>query len=152
MNILEGSSTWGVWKIFEFSLLLFRLDGIYWSLWHLKIREISRMWKRSDATTSRYKIFPQCHNVTLYVNFEIKNNKKYLFQKLRSFSTYKIFLASKIHHLYPRGCQVCIDTHNARYCQIIPKRMIKKTSQEQNYILNVDIVIRYISFGHTTNW
>ena len=95
------------------------------------------MWKRSDATTWRYKMFPQCHNVTLYVNFEIKNNKKYLFQKLHSFSTYKIFLASKIHHLYPRGCRVCIDTHNARYCQIIPKRMIKKTSLQQSYIINV---------------
>ena len=66
MNILEASSTGGVWKIFEFSLLLFRLDGIYWSLWHLKIREISRMWKRSDATTWGYKMFPQSHNAKFW--------------------------------------------------------------------------------------
>ena len=58
----------------------------------------------------------------------------------------KIFLVGKIHHLYPRGCRVCIDTPQ---CQILPD--YTKENDKEN-ISRTDLHPECYGFQENVKW
>ena len=96
------------------------------------------MWKRSDATTWRYKMFPQRHNAKFWngnLDFSSKLNKKLC---IFIFSPHKNFFSKQDTSSVSQGLSSLYRHPQCQiHCQIIPKRMIKKTPLEQSNIPNV---------------